>query len=168
MRVREAHRSDAEGIAKVHVESWLTTYRGLIAESYLANLTVERRLRNWLWTFDNLRKDEAIYVAESGDGNIVGFASGGSSRLQDGRYEGELYAIYLLRHYQGMGLGRQLFQCIKAALKAGGCSSMMLWVLRDNPAAAFYEAMGGRVFERKTEIFAEDELEELAVGWDVL
>ncbi|QHW29937.1 GNAT family N-acetyltransferase [Paenibacillus rhizovicinus] len=166
MHIREARKQDAAGIANVHVASWQTTYRGLMAESYLANLSVEGRLRSWLWTFDNLKKDEIIYVAETGEGKIVGFSSGGRSRHDDSRYEGELYAIYLLQDFQGMGLGKRLFQQVSSSLKASGCSSMMLWVLRDNPAAAFYAAMGGRVFDRKTETIGESDLEELAVGWE--
>ena len=35
---RKAQLGDQEGIAKVHIASWLETYRGLIADSYLDQL----------------------------------------------------------------------------------------------------------------------------------
>lgn len=166
MKIREARREDAEGIAKVHVRSWQTTYRGLISDTYLSRLTVDQRLRNWLRTFDSLKPGEPVYVAETGEGEIVGFSSGGRNRSDDGRYDGELYAIYLLREYQGMGLGKRLFDAVMTALRTDGCASMMLWVLRDNPALAFYESRGGRVVDRKTVAIGEEDLDELALGWD--
>jgi hypothetical protein len=79
MLVREASLEDIEGIARVHVDSWRSTYKGIISESYLSNLTLEKRKKNWLWTFNNLNKDERIFVAEV-EGRIVGY---GATRCQD-------------------------------------------------------------------------------------
>ena len=47
MRVRAAVERDAEAVAHVHVESWRSTYRGLVPDDYLAGLSVERRADNW-------------------------------------------------------------------------------------------------------------------------
>jgi hypothetical protein len=43
MRIREATIADVAAIAKVHAESWRTTYKGLLPDDYLANLTYEQR-----------------------------------------------------------------------------------------------------------------------------
>lgn len=47
MNIRLASVRDIEGIARVHVESWKSTYNGIISESFLSNLTVEKRTKNW-------------------------------------------------------------------------------------------------------------------------
>lgn len=96
MKVREASIEDADSIAIVHVDSWKTTYNGIISESYLSGLSVEKRRKSWLWTFENPNANEKIFVAEDKKGNIIGFSNGGRSRSEEFKHEGELYAIYLL------------------------------------------------------------------------
>lgn len=44
MSIRQAAYDDYPVLAKVHVESWKTTYRGIIADAYLDQLTVESRM----------------------------------------------------------------------------------------------------------------------------
>lgn len=166
MKVREACIEDAEKIAIVHVESWKTTYKGILSESYLSNLSVEKRLNSWLWTFDNLNVHEKIFVAENEDGNIIGFSSGGKSRNKDFKHDGELYAIYLLKSYQRLGIGKLLFNSVVGSLRINGYSSMMLWVLKDNPSVAFYKSLGGKILGQKTILRGEDNFVELAIGWD--
>jgi hypothetical protein len=41
MQTREAIIADVAAIARVHVESWRTTYRGLLPDDYLGHLTYE-------------------------------------------------------------------------------------------------------------------------------
>jgi ribosomal protein S18 acetylase RimI-like enzyme len=166
MRIREAKVEDAEKIATVHVNSWKTTYKGIISDTYLSNLTVEKRLKNWLWTFENLNPHEKIFVAENTSGDIVGFSSGGKSRNDEYIHKGELYAIYLSRDHQRMGLGKILFESVIHSLKENGYTSMMLWVLKDNPSVEFYKKQGGQVIGQKRISIGGDELDELAIGWE--
>jgi hypothetical protein len=39
--IREAVPADAGAVARVHVDSWRTTYRGIIADSILSDLSYE-------------------------------------------------------------------------------------------------------------------------------
>ncbi|MHC8522911.1 GNAT family N-acetyltransferase [Rossellomorea sp. H39__3] len=75
-----------------------------------------------------LSEDHHTLVCTTKDGLVVGFASVGRER--SGEYEGELYAIYLLREYQGRGIGRELFSRSISSLKALGFQDMFIWVLR--------------------------------------
>jgi len=43
MIIRKAKLDDATGIAKVHVDSWRTTYKGIIPDDFLNNLSYEQR-----------------------------------------------------------------------------------------------------------------------------
>lgn len=45
--IREANFQDAQGIANVHVSSWIETYTGIVPESYLAELSKEERKEMW-------------------------------------------------------------------------------------------------------------------------
>ncbi|WP_223285147.1 hypothetical protein [Paenibacillus sp. PL91] len=76
MRIRQASIEDVPGIAQVHVASWKSTYRGMISDDYLNNLSVEKRINNWNWVFHHLNPDEVSFVLENEDGAIVGFSNG--------------------------------------------------------------------------------------------
>ena len=39
MIIRKATVADAEGVAKVHVDCWRTTYKSIISEKLLTNLS---------------------------------------------------------------------------------------------------------------------------------
>ena len=165
--IRPAAADDAEGIAQVHVESWRSTYRGIISDSFLDGLTVESRARSWRWTFEHPNENEAIFVAVS-NGKIIGFSNGGKNRNPEYPHGGEVYAIYLLKEYHGRGIGKRLFTAVTDSLGRSGYDSFMLWVLKDNPTLGFYQARGGRVIGEKEIEIGGSRLIELAVGWDAI
>ena len=162
MLIREAKVEDAKGIAKVHVDSWRTTYKGIVPDSFLESLSYERREQIWTRGIE----ENKVYIAEDKHGQIVGFASGGKERT--GKYEayiGELYAIYLLEGQQGKGLGQKLFQSVVEDLKEKKLNSMLIWALAENPACRFYEKLGGKKIDTaKIEIDGK-KLDEFAYGW---
>lgn len=99
--VRTAKEQDASAISHVHVQSWLTTYSGIVPDDYLASLNEAERILLWR---DWLTRDILVYVAEQ-DGEVVGFVSGGQIREPLQGCDAELFAIYLLDRAQGQGLG---------------------------------------------------------------
>jgi L-amino acid N-acyltransferase YncA len=165
MNIRLASVHDIEGIARVNVESWKSTYHGLISESFLSNLTIERGNKNWKWTFDNLNQDEVIYILEDDLGDIVGFVNGGKCREAGLEYSAELYTIYLLKEVQGKGYGKLLFHKLIETLKQRNYQSLMVWVLEDNPSINFYKKQGGQYITKKEIQIGEDKLTEIALGW---
>jgi L-amino acid N-acyltransferase YncA len=166
VRIRKAEARDVPAIAQAHVQTWLTTYRGLMPDEILDSQSVERRERWWASVVG--REDHALFVAEDNDGAVVGFASGGAERSGDPAFTGELYAIYLLAEHQGRGAGRALARAVAGWLYERGHRSMLVWVLGTNPFRRFYEALGGRPVRTKTEKFGETELEEIGYGWSDL
>ena len=88
MPVRVAAPADIDVIARIHVQSWQTSYRGILPDELLDNLSVERRAEQWQRTMP--RNDMFVYVAENVAGEIVGFASGGAERDGVHGYDGEL------------------------------------------------------------------------------
>ncbi|WBX80229.1 GNAT family N-acetyltransferase [Virgibacillus salarius] len=165
MKIRKAIMADAAKIAYVHVESWKSTYKGIIPDAYIQKQTYERRTNLWN---DNLR-NQTVFIAEDHTGNIVGFAVGGQERTNDyPSYQGELYAIYLLKNYQGIGIGRRLFRSVTQQLRRDGFRSMLVLVLADNNARYFYETMGAKRIDAKEIMIAEKKLTEYVYGWHQL
>lgn len=165
MFIRKAELADAVGIAKVHVDGWRTTYKGIVPDTFLDNLSYESREKMWMSGIEQ----NNVYIAEDEEGRIVGFASGGKERT--GKYDeylGELYAIYLLEGQQGKGLGRKLVQTVVDDLKENKLSSMLIWALEENPACRFYESLGGKQIDTAEIEIEGKKLSEIAYGWDDL
>lgn len=163
MKIRKATLADARGIARVHVDSWIATYKGIVPDAYLNQLSYNTREQLWN---ENL-KDNNNYVAENEDGQIIGFADGGKERT--GKYatfEGELYSIYILPHCQEQGIGGSLLGKVVDDIREKGMNSLLVWVLADNRSCGFYEKLGGQEVDRKTVTISGKELSEIAYGWE--
>jgi GNAT superfamily N-acetyltransferase len=165
MIIRHAQLSDTLAIAKVHVDSWRTTYYGILANEYLSSLSYEKRAQIWTNTLTTLPDVNSLLVAESSEGEVIGFSYSGPEREGDAVYKGEIYALYLRKSYQRQGIGSLLFQASVKDLLLNQFPSMLIWALTANPACKFYEAMGGiRVREKNVEI-GQQKLVEVAFGW---
>ena len=162
MLIRASTKADPHGIARVHNESWRTTYRGMLPDSYLANRSDEESRSMWAGAIEAGRPP---YVAEDETGEIVGFVAGGPARTDADEYEGELYAIYILESHQGRGIGRLLVQALARDLSERGMRSMLLWVMKGNPAQHFYEALGGQEIRTQEFKIAGVTIEEIGFGW---
>lgn len=166
MKIREAVPGDAAGIARVHVESWRTTYRGVVPQAFLDGLSVEHRTRWWDGMFARADRRRCVFVAEDDDGQVIGFAFAGPESRGDRVYTGEVYAIYLLARHQRRGIGRRLMGAAVERLAALDMQSMLLWVLAENhPSRRFYEAIGGQELRTEPIEIGGAELEEAAYGW---
>ncbi len=165
-QVRTATLEDSASIARVHVESWRSTYVGIVPDDYLAGLSYRNRESMWEEILTTDRPGTSCFVAEAEGGDVVGFANAGPERKGDRTYRGELYAIYILEEYQRMGLGRRLFSSAMRRLLADRFNSMLLWVLEENrPAIRFYESLGGERVGRKTVTIGGVDLVEVSYGW---
>lgn len=72
---------------------------------------------------------------------IIGFSCYVESRDSDLEDTGEIMAVYILKDYQGLGIGKRLMDaCYK---ELSNFSKLSLWVLRsNNKAVAFYKKQG--------------------------
>ncbi len=82
MLIRKAILSDTGAIAQVHVNSWRTTYRGLISNEFLANLSYERSESSWASFMSKNCRNHFLLVVEDPANSIVGFAAGGPIRTE--------------------------------------------------------------------------------------
>ena len=161
--VRAADIDDAGPIAKVHVATWRTAYRGLLPDEFLASLTEANYEERWHRTLND--SASRVYVAEQDD-KVVGFASGGRERAGEVGYDGELYALYVLETAQRRGHGRRLVKAVVNGLREMGFVDMIVWVLRDNPTARrFYERLGGVYIRSQPITIGSASLEEVSYGW---
>jgi L-amino acid N-acyltransferase YncA len=160
--IRPTRIEDADQIARVQVESWKSTYAGIVPAAYLASLTPQSRIDSWKKQLH--AGTTLIFVAEDETG-IFGFVSGGALRDSVPGYDAELYAIYLLQQRQRAGVGRALLQKLAGQLQANGFQSMIVWVLARNPSLGFYTRLGGTQVASKVIEIGGAQLTEVAFGW---
>ena len=165
--LRQAAIADAVALARMHVDTWRSTYRGIVPDDYLASLSYEKRTARWTEQIQaTLDGKFEIIVAENKDGQIIGFVDGGPNRDDDPVYKGELYAIYILQAYQGHGIGKILALRFAKSLLAMGLDNMLLWVFTENiPARRFYESLGGQFVRTHQFEISGVTIEEVAYGW---
>jgi GNAT superfamily N-acetyltransferase len=159
--IRAATEHDAVAISHVHVQSWRTTFAGIVPEEYLATLDEAERALLWReW----LIRDIQVYIADL-DGEIVGFISGGAIREPLQTCDAELYAIYLLERAQRQGIGTALLKKLAESLLSKGFTSMIVWVLEKNPWRNFYERSSAQIVTAKDIQIGGVMLSEVSYGW---
>ena len=165
--VREATLADAEGIARVHTDSWQTSYRGILPDTVLDRIDVGQRAESR----KKILRDRSVFQLVAYDvthGDIVGFCDAGASRRHM-PYAGEVYAIYLAHRAKRHGIGQEMFERVQAWLVASEMRSMIVWVLENNHhARRFYEAMGGRQGGKLSSRVGGYPVVELSYIWDRL
>ena len=163
IETRRAGLKDSAGIAHVHEVSWQHAYTGLIPHGALRTMI---KRRNELWWARAIRNSTRILVMQHSD-EIVGYATLGANRVSALPQDGEVYELYLLPQYQGIGLGRQLFIAAREELLSLGMKGCIVWVLEDNHNAShFYINAGGKDVAEGTETFNDRKLNKIAFAWD--
>jgi ribosomal protein S18 acetylase RimI-like enzyme len=162
MLIRPSHQADAQAMAHVYVQTWQDTYLGLVPFGYLYAMSAGELERGFL---NETRSNHAFsYVAEDA-GEVRGFISGGYARQSDDIYDGEIYALYVLKNYQRQGIGTQLVLALASAFNHNDIHSMLVWVLEHNPCRRFYEKLNGMYLRKKRLPFAGETLDTVAYGW---
>ena len=160
--IRPADQRDAYAIASVHSNAWRGAYSGIIPHKAL-NTMIMRRGTDWWQRVIN--RSGAVFVADVG-GVIAGYVTFGRNRARQLSQQGEIYELYLLPEYQGVGLGTQLFDQARKALRAHDLKGLVVWALDDNSVAnAFYYGLGGQDVAEGTETFDDKTLKKVAYVW---
>ncbi|WP_163101625.1 GNAT family N-acetyltransferase [Peribacillus alkalitolerans] len=164
MKIREAIISDAEGIAKVHVDCWRSTYKGIVSDVYLERMSYEKRTQAWVQNI--ARTDNYVLVAESEEGKIIGFTDGGKRETNQVVDSGDLTSIYILEEFQGKGIGKRLVEKLFTHFKELGYKKVFVEVLEDNKSRFFYEKMGANHSETTTVFIQGEELYLSIYEWE--
>lgn len=167
--IRHARTGDAAEIARVHVASWETFYRGILPDELIRSRTFDVRKKTWATCVK--QSDRLTLVAARPDDTIAGFASALLLNRADDAFDAYLQTLYLEPGSTGGGTGSRLIRALANELVQRGKRSMILRVLRLNRARKFYENLGARIeptdfridsgtFDDVTYVF--DDLERLA------
>lgn len=164
LNIRNATLTDAKGIAKVHVDSWKTTYKNIIPNDFLQKLSYEQRTNSWIKNISE--ENNYVFVAENDQKEIVGFADCGKRESNHIEHSGDLTSIYILKEYQGQGIGKQLMHQLFIQFEKLGYNRVFVEVLEDNNTRYFYEYYGAKYLKSEKIKIAGANLNLLIYEWD--
>lgn len=141
IEIRDAVPGDALGIALVGAYTWKTTYAGLMPHA-LIDARIDGVINAAKRRRADIERGMGTFVAVE-DGVVIGFCMYGKSRNEAYADAGEIAALYVLKPFQGTGVGKALFRAAKEKLVLAGYRAMIVNCLVGNPFCAFYERMGG-------------------------
>ena len=141
---REATYEDAVGISYVSAQSWLESYSEIIDINYLKE-RVDKYVERSERTKKYLDKINGKYFVAIHDGKVVGIMT--AEKQSDETYKdyGEIGAIYVLKDYQGLGIGKNLFKIGFETLKSFGYKKAKLECLEGNKTINFYKKYLGKI-----------------------
>ena len=154
MHIRHAREEDANAMARVIVDTFLTAHEGHMPAEAMRRRkeawTHEVSANAWLRTIreiaDTTNPQDCIFVACDEPGEVVGLAMGTTAEGFD--YTGEVSALYVRADWQGRGIGRQLVQTVATWLHQHDFATLRIMTLAANaPARKFYEVIGGTVVD---------------------
>lgn len=164
MIIRPVEKEDLNIVAKIKVETWNNSYKGIVDNAYLKKMDYKKTADKWLKNFDNEN-----FIVTVLDNKIVGFCRYGEridelNRFKD--YDGEIYAIYIDKNFQRQGIGNKMIEYACTELKKQNKNKVLIWCLKDNISARkFYEGINGKVLGYKTSDIGGKEYEEIAYGY---
>ncbi len=140
--IRNSTKNDVYDLIHVFTVCWNETYKNLVPDDELEKMKTneDERARKSLEGYDE--RDFTELVLEV-DKKIVGVVRYGKSHDEEYDNCGEIFAIYLIKKYHGLGLGKKLFEVARDALKEMGFDKMIIACLKGNPTNSFYKHMGG-------------------------
>lgn len=162
---RKAVFDDLPRVADVHIRSWQGSFRGIAPDKFLDRMDIKSRTERLRERFD--RDGYTMLIAEHRDGEIAGFIDFGPPVLKTGS-DVQIYSFYFLVPFQGLGLGRKLFEHCAAVLRENGHRSLCLDSLEASPYRRFYEKMGGKVIGKDSHKLGEQDFDTVIYGWDDL
>ena len=157
-RRRARHRARA-------VDSWRTTYRGMIPDAYLDGMQVEASTALWDRVLTGRTEHHVRVRRGTWDGHRR-FRRRQPIAAPKHGFDAELTAIYLRREFQRAGLGRGLVGAVAGAQRELGATGLLTWVIAGNkPARVFYERLGGELVVEQPFQWDGMDLMEAGYGW---
>lgn len=143
MKIRQATLEDIYQMSEVFAKTWKVTYKGIFSQRYLQKLS----LKHWVEPFKRgMQAKKNEYIVAQVDERIVGGLVCGKNRHH--QTNAQIYAIYVLPEYQGLGIGKALIEKSLQLLHAYDEVDVFC-VINNYPARQFYTMCG---FQETNEI----------------
>ncbi len=145
MQIRIATEKDCRNLAFLKRQVWETTYRDIYPNEKLDRYDIdlnENKFKSMI-----KKQSQKLFVVLN-DSNIIGYMSCGEIMREFDNYTHDIGLLYILKEYQGKGLGCKLFEFAKNELKHQGATEFIVSCNKYNLLAQqFYTKMGGKIIK---------------------
>ena len=140
MEIRPAKKEDIEKIGELYVTNHRHTYKGLLSDAYIAQLTVAYGVRKWEAYL--MAEQHKIWVAYEED-RFWGFVAG----MKDAELENIWYldSLHVSADARGKGVGTALIRTIGRYAQEQGYAGMSICIVKGNDDAGdLYKKLGAK------------------------
>ena len=160
--VRDAKLNDIEDMCKVNTKTWITTYKNLLPDSVLIKRIETEKQRIINTKKDLIDNPNNIKLVGICNNKIVGMSYAGLSETNIFPNSAEIYNLYILKEYQGFGIGKLMFYKAIEKLLLQGYKDLVIKCLKDNHSCKFYEKLKGELVSTiNTSIYGYNVLENI-------
>ena len=153
---------DQKEIAKIKVDMWRKTYKGIIEKEYLDNLDIKKQTQKYYRSFEEYK--DKVLVAVKGK-EVLGYSCF-EEKDHSTKYDSELISLYIKEQHKG--IGTSLFNETVKELISKNKTNMIVWCLKDNKEALnFYKKAGGIKEEERLAKIGNKEYEEYGFYFDL-
>lgn len=158
--IRRANPKDAGAIGKLLIQSWQVTYKDIMPEKLLADLSLAEWEKGWKTHLENTHSEVYVLIKEQ---EIIGVTEVCLFKECLSQYSNyiEIPVIYLLPNKIGLGYGREMMTKVLSIIECRKAEGVALWVLEKNKRARSFYSKYGFIFAGKTKIFPKGNLREL-------
>jgi ribosomal protein S18 acetylase RimI-like enzyme len=165
IKIRVAKVEDLALIAKIRIDNWRITYKGLLPQSFLDDLDYEKETQSW-HTFSQMERHH-VFVAIDENESIMGFV--GIRPFDSEMTIGEIHALHTSEEFRGKGAGKALIYHSAKLFKSQNIKEMRLWVIVGNDnATAIYEHLGAETYIERVDIINSTDVPEIGMKWNDL
>ncbi len=140
MEIRLADKKDINHIAELYIKNHKITYKNLLSEEYLANLTLDYGRAKWETYLSD--ENKKIWVACE-NGLFLGFVAG----MEDPELEFTWYldSLHVTENARGKGVGTALIQTIGGYALEHHYQKMSICIVKGNDQAGrLYKKLGAK------------------------
>ena len=164
MLIRKATVDDIINISHLYVSNHKTTYKGLVSEDYLNNLTVEKATERWKSCLCD--ESKKIWVAFEND-TFLGFLASMPDSTSDRIWY--LDSLHICPEARGRGIGTALIKTAGEYALKNGYEKMSVCVIKGNESAKkLYMNLGARHLLSFEDKFDNSRINSEKLLWDDL
>jgi len=163
--VEKVKAEDLKECATISVKSWQETYKNIVDNEYLKNLSIERRLEK----FKSNYQGNPFLVAKINN-EVVGFCRYNKNTKMEKfpEIDCELTVLYVKPKLKRKGIGSTLFKYVKNELQKENKKNMLITCLKGNTIGEnFYQKMHGKIIDTTTIEIGDKEYQELAFKFEL-
>ena len=140
IQIRPAELADMGAVGRLYTDSWQRTYRGLLPDQELDEMTPEGSAEKWTRYLE--QEENGLFVLER-DGAVAGLVA--CRPLPEREHSALLDSLHVAPQAQGGGWGRKLIARAARWARENGFRELVIYVVQGNRRAErLYRGMGAR------------------------